>query len=218
MSAAVPLPLRSLAATQPRATLRRHLCLLAPLLSLSPAPALASQLFGPLASPAEPAVVVAKVPSADRALVALLEGRDALADATSLVGSATPRRARLLRGLAAGSGRVQDMVALLPLALSLASTLGDGRAAELAEDVMIASKNVVLMERILREKGGFDDADVPQESLRAGLAAADELIAAQLPALLAGARKQRCAQRLRAENDLEDMRDVANSDICLGVL
>ena len=200
---------------------RRHFCILAPsLLSLSAAPALAAPLFGPLGSAGEPAVV-AKPPSADRALVALLEGRDALQDASSLVGSALPRRARLLRGLAAGSGRVQDMVALLPLALTLAFGEGErdsGRAAELAEDLMIASKNAVLMERVLREKGGFEDAEVPQASLVAGLAAADALLAAQPPALLVGARKQRCAQRLRAEKSMEDMRDVANSDICLGIL
>ena len=200
---------------------RRHFCILAPsLLSLSAATALAAPLFGPLGSAGEPAVV-AKPPSADRALVALLEGRDALQDASSLVGSALPRRARLLRGLAAGSGRVQDMVALLPLALTLAFGEGErdsGRAAELAEDLMIASKNAVLMERVLREKGGFEDAEVPQASLVAGLAAADALLAAQPPALLVGARKQRCAQRLRAEKSMEDMRDVANSDICLGIL
>jgi len=173
-----------------------------------------------MASQGEPAVI-ATTPSADRALVALLEGRDALSDAANIVGATPSRRARLLRGLASGSGRVQECVALLPLALSAAFGEGEdggGRVAELAEDVMIACKNVVLMERVLLEKGGFEDAEVPQASLLAGLAAADEVLAAQPPSMLSSARKKRCVQRLRAAGELEDMRDVARSDVCVGVL
>jgi len=117
-----------------------------------------------------------------------------------------------MRGLAVGSSRVQEMTAFLPLAFTTAygEERDEPRVAGLAEDLFIAAMNLVRMEK----RATFEDSEVPQATLLAGLAAADALLGAMPPEALSVARKRRCAKQLSEAASMEDMRDVANDRAC----
>jgi len=200
----------------------RRALLAATLLPLLSLPASAAPLFGPSAVDAARA---AKAPTAEAtaspeaALQALLAARAALADAAAVVGSGEARRARLCKGLARNAAALQTLAALLPLVYAQAyGTLpaDDERLAGYG-DILIAAKNVSVMARIQSETG-FTDEQVPQATLDAGLAEISRLMVALPGEALTTAARQRCRSLLGAAASFEEMRDVANGPVCLGVM
>jgi len=186
-------------------------------LSLLSADAFAAPLFGPRAVAEEiaPVSAVASSSSPVSAVAALLDGRDALAAAASVVGASEGKRALLLNKLPKLSGTVQTMSALLPAVLG-EQTLSDEQLVWVG-DVLVGASNVVAMASISTQRA-FSDQEVPQASFLAALAAADALLAAVPLETLAAARRRRCVALLQSAESYEQMQDVAAQPGCLGAL
>lgn len=190
-------------------------------LLLAPPPATAGKLFGPsslLSAPAPaaslpppPTAVLARDVAPAAAVAALLDGRDALAEAATLKGAVSGRRARLLRAARSAGMRISVLTALLP------AVPGARERVDLVESLLVGATNALTLARVAAERSDVADAELPQASLEAAVRAADALLAPLPMELLVEANARRCRVLLAAAQSVEDMREAASAASCAAV-